>query len=115
VGSTPTGVTVRMSPSVRRRLETLVEREALVQNLSFVTKLPSVKQEWNRGFGAFLRILDFHRFSGTVTDRCDAVRDSMPRIKQRMRLAPVFAKIAQLVERFSEEEEVVGSIPTLGT
>jgi len=43
-----------------------VEREALVMNLSFMTKLPSVKQEWNRGFGAFLRLPDFRRFSGTV-------------------------------------------------
>ncbi len=42
-----------------------VEREALVMNLSFMTKLPSVKQEWNRRFGVFLRFPDFRRFSGT--------------------------------------------------
>lgn len=38
-------------------------------NLLFMTKLPSMKQEWNRGFGAFLRNPDFRRFSGTVSTR----------------------------------------------
>jgi hypothetical protein len=35
--------------------------------------------------------------------------------KTREEAERVYAKVAQLVERLSEEQEVVGSIPTLGT
>lgn len=42
-----------------------MEREALVTDLSFVTKLSSMKQEWNRGFGGIFVFPDFRRFSGT--------------------------------------------------
>lgn len=43
-----------------------VERKALACGLSPEVKPASMKQEWNRGFGAFLRNPDFRRFSGTV-------------------------------------------------
>jgi hypothetical protein len=43
-----------------------VERKALAFGLSPEVKPASVKQEWNRRFGVFLRFPDFRRFSGTV-------------------------------------------------
>ena len=43
-----------------------MERKALACGLSPEVKPASMKQEWNRGFGAFLRNPDFRRFSGTV-------------------------------------------------
>jgi hypothetical protein len=46
-----------------------VERKALAFGLLPKVKPASVKQEWNREFGAFLRLPDFRRFSGTVCSK----------------------------------------------